>query len=266
LGFNSVMFYDDVFTIHRKWLVEFAEKYKRHVGLPFWGYTYPTTTRLDDIRMLRDAGLASMTMGIQTGSQRILDEHFNRPAPLDEAAKAAQIILSQGIKLYFDMISKVPWETEEDLRSTFNFLTGLPQGVQLVGVGYMVSYPTYGYTEKVLAEQPKSTVSDAVYDYYHRLYIIAVSNLPTSAKRAIGQNPVFRKKPELLDPFMPRQIDYHYLVNKDPRLERRKAQRTLDLGFAQSHLPEELDPSSYLGGSTRSDARSGARHLPLLST
>lgn len=263
LDFRSVMFYDDVFTIHRKWLVEFAEKYSKHVGLPFWCYTYPTTTRVEDIRMLREAGLASMTMGIQTGSQRILNDYFNRPAPLEEAAKAAQVILSHGIKLYFDMISKVPWETEDDLRSTFNFLTRLPHGVVLVGVGYMVSYPTYGYTEKMVTEQPKSNLTDRDYDYYHRLYVIAVSNLPTSAKRAIALNPIYRKKPELLDPFMPRQIDFHYLVNDDQRSARRRAQRTLDLGFAQSELADDLPSVTRPEPNARQGA---ARHLPLLST
>ena len=35
LDFNSVMFYEDVFTPHPRWLKEFARRYKAEVGLPF---------------------------------------------------------------------------------------------------------------------------------------------------------------------------------------------------------------------------------------
>ena len=56
----QVMFYDDVFTVNPRWLKEFAPKYKEHVGLPFWCYTYPTTTRKEDLLLLKDAGMRSM--------------------------------------------------------------------------------------------------------------------------------------------------------------------------------------------------------------
>ena len=52
------MFYDDVFTVNPRWLREFAPRYKAEVGLPFWCYTYPTTTRKEDLLLLKDAGLA----------------------------------------------------------------------------------------------------------------------------------------------------------------------------------------------------------------
>ena len=49
LGIRQVMFYDDVFTVNPRWLREFAPRYKREVGLPFWCYTYPTTTRKEEL-------------------------------------------------------------------------------------------------------------------------------------------------------------------------------------------------------------------------
>src|SRR5262249_22098639 len=76
---RQVMFYDDVFTVNPRWLREFASRYKAEVGLPFWCYTYPTTTNREDILLLKDAGLRSITMGIQSGSEEILRSDFNRP-------------------------------------------------------------------------------------------------------------------------------------------------------------------------------------------
>lgn len=255
--FRQVLFYDDVFVTHRRWLVEFAEKYKRDVGLPFWCYTYPTTTRRDDIRMLRDVGLTSMTMGLQSGSQRILNEVFNRPTPLGRAIEAAEIILSEGVTLFFDLISRVPWETEDDLRATFELLLRFPKGIKLVGMPDMIAFPTYAYTERLQAEKPVSEISDEIYEYYHRLYILAISNLPSAATRALAKDPIYRKEPQLLHPFMPIQIDFP-LPSEDWRKARRAAQRMIDTGFMQSVLDDEAAMPVAIRNSD------GTRRLPLL--
>jgi radical SAM superfamily enzyme YgiQ (UPF0313 family) len=105
LGIKSVMFYDDVFTVNPRWLREFAPRYKREVGLPFWCYTYPTTTHKEDLLLLKDAGLKSITMGIQSGSPEMLDV-FNRPVAQDKAHEAARIIVECGLDGYFDLITK----------------------------------------------------------------------------------------------------------------------------------------------------------------
>src|SRR6202022_2902388 len=82
LAIKAVTFYDDVFTTHPKWLREFAPRYKQEVGLPFWCYTYPRTTRKEEIAMLKDAGLVAITIGIQSGSSTVLKE-YNRPIPAE---------------------------------------------------------------------------------------------------------------------------------------------------------------------------------------
>src|SRR6185369_10129915 len=106
-GIMAVVFYDDVFTTHPKWLREFAPRYKAEVGLPFWCYTYPTTTRKEDIELLKDAGCVSMTMGIQSGSPEILIQKFSRPVDQQRDIEAAQVIADAGIKGFFDLITRV---------------------------------------------------------------------------------------------------------------------------------------------------------------
>jgi anaerobic magnesium-protoporphyrin IX monomethyl ester cyclase len=264
---QSVMFYDDVFTTHRKWLLEFAPRYEREIGLPFWCYTYPTTTRAEDIRLLAAAGCASMTMGIQSGSERILREYFNRPTPLDQARAAMQTVLDAGVQCFFDLITNVEFETEADLQSTFEFLMSLPKGVQCVGFGHMVQFPTYGYTAKVSASaESQRQVPPELYAYYHRLYWLALSDLSTEEKRAIAADPSYRAHPERLEPLLTNKLPFSFIP---PRAKSKIAdgKRVLDVGIAQAVVDTAAEGVLDEVGGTR---RGGppdrlGRRLPVLT-
>jgi anaerobic magnesium-protoporphyrin IX monomethyl ester cyclase len=201
-------FWDDVFTVNPRWLKEFLPKYKEKVGIPFWCYTYPTTHNLELLKDLKEAGCNCISMGIQSGSERVLKEVYNRPTPLDRVIEASQEIVDAGLHGYFDLISKSAFETEADLRSTFEFLVDLPQEMNYGGIGEMKSYPTYSYTKKEESANEGnivtslSTVDDKTYDYYHKLYWVARNPfISKQEKLIIGQEPAFRDKPELLEQF-----------------------------------------------------------------
>ena len=86
------MFYDDVFTVHPRWLDQFLPRYKAEIGLPFWCYSYPTTHDRELLQKLKDAGCVAITMGVQSGSERILREYFNRPTKSERVIAAAEEI------------------------------------------------------------------------------------------------------------------------------------------------------------------------------
>ncbi|HEY6131728.1 MAG TPA: radical SAM protein, partial [Halioglobus sp.] len=201
-------FWDDVFTVNPRWLKDFLPKYKEKVGIPFWCYTYPTTHDLGRLKDLKEAGCNCISMGIQSGSERILQDVYNRPTPLDRVIEASQEIIDAGLHGYFDLISKSSFETEADLRSTFEFLIDLPQEMNYGGIGEMKSYPTYAYTtqeETIKSSNIVSTlctVDDKTYDYYHRLYWVARNPfIDKQDKLAIGNEPMFRNAPELLEQY-----------------------------------------------------------------
>ncbi|HEY9036342.1 MAG TPA: radical SAM protein, partial [Pseudomonadales bacterium] len=105
LGFTTVTFMDDVFTVNPRWLKEFLPKYKKEIDLPFFCYTYPSTHNPEILRLLVDAGCHAIAMGVQSGSERLLTEFFNRPTHFDRIIAAAQEIADSGIPAAtFDMI------------------------------------------------------------------------------------------------------------------------------------------------------------------
>jgi radical SAM superfamily enzyme YgiQ (UPF0313 family) len=209
-GIEAVLFYDDVFTTHRAWLEEFAPRYKREVGLPFWCYTYPRTTNREVVKLLKEAGCASVTMGIQSGAKAVLAE-YNRPMPKERTIKAVQEIVDGGIRVFFDLITKAEVETHDSCRETFEFLLDLPGEAQTVGFFPMSLFPNYRYTKAVRERNLSHALSDDDYEYYHRLYLLARTNLPRAMKKALAKVKLFERHPRLLNPFLQESLPFFYL-------------------------------------------------------
>lgn len=217
LDIASILFYDDVFTVNPRWLKEFLPRYKEEIGLPFWCYTYPTTHDKAMLAMLKDAGMVSITMGVQSGSARILRDYLNRPTDRQRVIDAAQEIVDLGpdVKGFFDMITKIPFETEEDLRETFEFLLELPVEFKTLGFGEMTNFPTYDFTNSVdenhsLISKNRQAVTDKLYDYYNRLYLITRTPMARDEVRAIGNDPRYRENPALLDKFINNETYFNF--------------------------------------------------------
>ncbi|MCW5892791.1 MAG: B12-binding domain-containing radical SAM protein [bacterium] len=209
---HAVMFWDDVFTLNPRWLREFAPRYKAEIGLPFWCYTYPRTTRRDDLLLLKDAGLRSVTVGIQSGSEKVL-KAYDRPVEQDLAIRAAQTIIDCGLSGFFDLITRSEYETDATCRETFDFLLRFPQAMQTVGFYPMIRFPGYGYERGVLATNQQATLDDHDYAYWHRLYLLTRTTWPEWVKRRVGTTGVFRRWPKLIEPLLPKTLPFFYLDN-----------------------------------------------------
>ncbi len=207
---QAVLFYDEVFTTHPKWLREFAPRYKAEIGLPFWCYTYPRSTRKEEILLLKDAGLTTITMGIQSGSESVLAA-YNRPVQTEMTIRAAEILAECGVDAFFDLITQSEFETEETCRETFEFLMRLPPNMKTVGFYPMIKFPNYGYTKHVEAKQQRRTVSEEDYRFWHRMYLLTRTSLPRDRVREILASPEVRQNPELIDPLLPDTLPFFFL-------------------------------------------------------
>ncbi|HEY9036896.1 MAG TPA: radical SAM protein [Pseudomonadales bacterium] len=210
LPISRVLFYDDVFTVNPRWLKTFLAEYKEKVGLPFWCWTYPTTHNPEILSWLKDAGCDAITLGLQSGSARILEDHYGRPTKISRMHAAAEEIVDSGIHGEFDMIFRHPHETEEDLRMTVDFLLDFPQKMKAIWLAEMTYFPGHHFTaeaeaaarENLVTYGRQLQVSDSLYDYYYRLFRLTRMKFPKERIRSLINNPEFREHPERLDEHM----------------------------------------------------------------
>ena len=69
---------DDFFMRPLDQIEDFSKQYKEKIGIPFGVAVSPNTYNSKKMRLLVYAGLRFIQMGVQTGSQRVLDDVFKR--------------------------------------------------------------------------------------------------------------------------------------------------------------------------------------------
>ncbi|MFC1980617.1 B12-binding domain-containing radical SAM protein, partial [Chloroflexota bacterium] len=120
---------DDFFARPTKQLEEFAERYKTKVGIPFGASLSASTYRKEKMEILLDAGLCSIQMGIQSASQRVLDEVYNREIKVAKTRDAVRQIepytKTHGLLFALDFIIDNPYETRDDIIQTYRYLLEL---------------------------------------------------------------------------------------------------------------------------------------------
>jgi anaerobic magnesium-protoporphyrin IX monomethyl ester cyclase len=163
-------FSDDIFAPPRPWLEEFCEVYPQQVGLPFIIYSFPGMVDERKVSMLRRAGLWYTTMGIQSGSERIRRECYERETSNQTIINACRIFKRFGVGINLDFIGDNPYETEEDRLETLDLLCRLPKPF-CFNYFSLTYFPGVDLTERALRDgliRPEEVehVAEKGYRYY----------------------------------------------------------------------------------------------------
>lgn len=125
---------DETFLVRdANWLREFSERYKNEVGIRFKCLAEPASMATEGlseekIKMLVDAGLTDIIIGIQSGSDRLNKELYNRFITGKQVLKCALVLnkFSDKLAIMYDIIATNPYETPEDVLETINLIRQLP--------------------------------------------------------------------------------------------------------------------------------------------
>lgn len=128
---SSIAFHDDCFMgLPEKDLRSFANQMRDRIGLPFTvhGVT-PAHIREDKLKILVDAGMNRVRMGVQSGSDRML-KFYKRPNRAGLIMDAMNILGEFSGKMMppmYDMIFDNPVETREDINDTLRLINEMPR-------------------------------------------------------------------------------------------------------------------------------------------
>jgi radical SAM superfamily enzyme YgiQ (UPF0313 family) len=140
IGFGD----DDFLLRSLKDLKDLAGKYKSRIGLPFGIAFSANTFHKEKLSILLDAGLKAVQIGVQSGSQRVLDEVYSRRV---KVARVREVLNqmesyhdSHHLDILVDMIIDNPYETRDDIRQSFQFLINLPLWMK-INIFYLNFFP-----------------------------------------------------------------------------------------------------------------------------
>lgn len=141
---KAVKIEDDSFLVASEaQIAEFAKSYKKEVDLPFICLSSPVNITEEKIKVLVEAGMVGIQMGIQSGSDSLNKNVFNRPIKVAQILKATSIINKYRNELTpprYDIITDNPFETEKDLIKTIKILSKIP-GKYILNLYSLVFYP-----------------------------------------------------------------------------------------------------------------------------
>ena len=140
---DMLWYADDVFTVHHRWISEYAtELERRGLRIPFEAIS--REDRLDDeiIRLLADMGCFRLWVGAESGSQRMLDAMKRRT----DAARMREVIgllQSHGIEAGTFIMLGYEGETRADLAATVDYLKAAAPDTCLTTVAYPIKGTEY---------------------------------------------------------------------------------------------------------------------------
>jgi len=123
---DGIFFHDDTFTINKDWIIKFCDLLnKEGLGI-LWGCNSRVNTIDKELmQIMYKAGLRELHIGIESGSQRILDEIYQKGIRLEDARKVVKMAKEIGINTLCFFMLGAPTETEEEIWKTINFALSL---------------------------------------------------------------------------------------------------------------------------------------------
>ncbi len=109
-----VVFVDDTFVLSNDWLEEFAEAYPREIGIPFFCNTRANLVTEEQVRLLKEAGCHSVSMGIEAANDRIRNELLKRRMSREQILEAARLLHEGGLGFTTTNMIGLPTSTLDD--------------------------------------------------------------------------------------------------------------------------------------------------------
>jgi anaerobic magnesium-protoporphyrin IX monomethyl ester cyclase len=126
---DAFMLEDDTFIAQASWAAEFAQAL-RDSGLDLkWGCNVRADLVVARPHLLEEmarSGLVQINMGIESGTQRILDEIYDKRITVEEVREAAQIARELGLRVGGYFMLGAPTETRPELARTIEYAARLP--------------------------------------------------------------------------------------------------------------------------------------------
>ena len=149
-GVQHIWFGDDVFALDRHWVQQFAEEVtKRDAAIPFKIQSRADLMSEATVRHLKAAGCAEVWMGVESGSQTVLDA-MDKGLKLSSVRFARRLLKEAGIRACFFLQFGYPGESWAELQGTVAFVREMrPDDV---GISFSYPLPGTAFHERVKAQ------------------------------------------------------------------------------------------------------------------
>jgi len=135
---DMIWFVDDVFTIHHKWLTEFAEEVKMQgAAIPYEIISRADRLNEDVIKTLKVSGCFRVWVGAESGSQKIIDA-MDRRVDVMQTRQMINLAKQHGLEAGTFIMLGYPGETKKDIKETIEHLVQSNPSQYTITIAYPI--------------------------------------------------------------------------------------------------------------------------------
>lgn len=112
-GFRLLEFFDDVFTLDKKWMKSFLSRYKNEINVPYQIFTHIKFIDDETVKCLAASGCRSAQIGVQSLDEGYKKKMLNRFETVEQIEKALKIMKKYKVLAKFDHMLGLPGESIE---------------------------------------------------------------------------------------------------------------------------------------------------------
>lgn len=145
-NYNIVHFVDNDLTVNKKWIKTFCNKIIEENIKFTWGCQGGIRTLDKELMsLMKKAGCTNIGIGIESGSQRVLDELIHKNTNLIDAKNIIKWADEIGMGMHIWFMIGIPLETINEMKETVKFASSL--NVSSIGFSISTPWPKTGFFE-----------------------------------------------------------------------------------------------------------------------
>lgn len=203
-GNKTIRFHDDTFTWNKKWVKGLCDLIRKENLKITWN----CKSRVDVIdrelvKILRQTGCIRMDLGIESGSQRLLDEILNKGITIKQIKDAFKICYEEGMKTLAFIMVGIPTERPKEVLDTINLIEEMKiDGLQ---VSIFTPFPGTKIFDFALEKGSLRAKSWDDYDFYSKVSLThhyftskEIKNVKEIIQKGFVAKNLFRNPPKSL--------------------------------------------------------------------
>lgn len=199
---DALFFHDDTLTADSKWITQFCEKLRRDDLEILWSCNARINTLNKELmKTMYDLGLRQLHIGVESGSQRVLDEVYQKGIKIGDIHRVIDDAREIGIRILCFFMIGAPTETEKEIKQTIRFACSL-NATEITATICSPLPGTHLYNRMKDKYEISGNFSD--FDYYSKRAFVD-GNLPYWKLK--------RYQMELLFRFYSHPKRWHYIMN-----------------------------------------------------
>ncbi len=120
-GIKNFIFWSDIFNLDRNWVQSLCRAIiDSGLKITFSTNSRADTADVETVKLMKKAGCSLVSIGIESGSQYMLDK-MGKKITLNDIKNTVALFKKTGIKVYAYYVLGLPWESEETAQETIEF-------------------------------------------------------------------------------------------------------------------------------------------------